>query len=89
MSGAVAGITGAAWVKRRAIEMREAITLASVLNLAKDGLIAAWQWVVLALARNGLLGGGTSGDQSEPPTVRTAVGTQRRHIASRPHNSHR
>jgi hypothetical protein len=89
VAGAVAGITGMSWLKRRATEMREAITPSSVLSLLGDLVVIAYRRALVGLSwLSGLVG---PTDRTEvvappPPTVRTAT---RRHIASRPHNSHR
>lgn len=89
VSGVIAGITGMAWVKRRAAEMREAITFESVMALVKDVVVASYQRVVLALARNGLFIGAHRDIDGTENTSRPPARPARRHIASRPHNSHR
>lgn len=90
VAGAVAGITGVSWVKRRAGEMRDALTLRSVLGTVKDLMVATWQRAVLVLARNGFFIGGSGQEADSIRSVTTTTeASARRHIASRPHRSHR
>jgi hypothetical protein len=89
VSGAVAGIAGMSWLKRRAAEMREAITPASVLALLKDAVISAYRWSLVAARRIPFLAGDDPAETTSPASSPSNNTTPRRHIASRPHNSHR
>ena len=89
VSGAVAGIAGVAWVKRRATEMREAITLASVLRSMRDLAVFLFQRIEVGFSSiRGYVGGEKIEETLSAPSA-VARPAQRRHIASRPHNSHR
>jgi len=88
VSGAVAGITGMAWLKRRAAEMRDAITFETVIRSLRDLAVHSFQRAGIGLS---WLRGYVSGEVS-PEVVQTTSAEARparRHIASRPHNSHR
>ena len=88
VAGAVTGIAGVSWVKRRATEMREAITLESVARLIRDSLVSAFRW-----ARDAVVTFGLSPDRNinggSPSGATVTERPPRRHIASRAHNSHR
>lgn len=88
VSGAVAGVTGMAWVKRRATEMREAITFETVIRSLRDLAVYSFRRAGIGLSwlRGYVTGEDSPGVVQDPPVESRPA---RRHIASRPHNSHR
>ena len=87
-SGAVAGVTGLSWAKRRAAEMREAVTVASVARALRDAVVRVYRSSRVFLAGQGLSVPGRTGNPAPGSAVADRPGA-RRHIATRPHNSHR
>jgi hypothetical protein len=85
--GAVSGVLGVAWARRKTDELREAITVESVARLVARSAVAAWrQFRVAVTGIVGLLDDDRE-DAAVPAT--TTSTTQRRHIAPQPRSTHR
>ena len=85
--GAVSGVLGVAWARRKTDELREAITVESVARLVTRTAVIAWrQFRVAVTGIVGLLDDDRK-DAAVPAT--TTSTTQRRHIAPQPRSTHR
>jgi hypothetical protein len=85
--GAVSGVLGVAWARRKTDELREAITVESVARLVARTAVIAWrQFRVAVTGIVGLLDDDRE-DAAVPAT--TTSTTQRRHIAPQPRSTHR
>jgi len=94
--GAVCGVLGVAWARRKTDELREAITVESVVRLVARTGLALWQRLSLLLVgvTTYVTGRGSAGETagSPAPAVTTSTTTstaQRRHIAPQPRSTHR
>jgi hypothetical protein len=86
--GAVCGVLGVAWARRKTDELREAITVESVARLAARTALAAWRQ--LRVAVTGIVGLVDDDDRGDAPVpASTTSTTQRRHIAPQPRSTHR
>ena len=94
--GAVCGVLGVAWARRKTDELREAVTVGSVARLGARTAVALWQRLSLLLVgvttyvtgRGGAVG--ATGAPAPAATTSTATSTvQRRHIAPQPRSTHR
>lgn len=88
--GAVCGVLGVAWARRRANEIREAITVESVARLGARTAVIVWHRLVVAVSYlTGLVAPG-DGQPADVPSPSTSTSTtQRRHIAPQPRSTHR
>ncbi len=90
--GAVCGVLGVAWARRKTDELREAITVESVARLGARTAVALWQRLSIFLVgvATYVTGRRDTGDGPVAPApVTTTSTTQRRHIAPQPRNTHR
>jgi hypothetical protein len=87
--GAVSGILGLAWVKRRAREITGSLTPGSVLGLVRNLLTIAYHRALVAVAYlDGFVRGGAP--EHDPVARSSRVdAVPRRHIATARRNSHR
>ena len=85
--GAVSGVLGVAWARRKTDELREAITVESVARLVARTAVATWRQFRVAVT--GIVG--LLDDDREDAVVpaTTTSTTQRRHIAPQPRSTHR
>ncbi|MFZ9392324.1 MAG: hypothetical protein ACO28P_00075 [Ilumatobacteraceae bacterium] len=88
--GAVCGVLGVEWARRRANEIREAITVESVARLGARTAVIVWHRLVAAVSYlTGLVAPG-DGQPTDVPVPSTSTSTtQRRHIAPQPRSTHR
>ncbi len=88
--GAVCGVLGVEWARRRANEIREAITVESVARLGARIAVIVWHRLVAAVSYlTGLVAPG-DGQPADVPSPSTSTSTtQRRHIAPQPRSTHR
>lgn len=97
--GAVCGVLGVSWVRRKTDELREAVTVESIARLGARTAVALWQrlTVLLAGVTGYVTGGHTPGDgpgTSAPATTASTTTSattstgQRRHIAPQPRSTH-
>lgn len=88
--GAVCGVLGVEWARRRANEIREAITVESVARLGAQIAVATWRHLVIAMSYLTGLVAPEDGQPSDVPAPSTSTSTtQRRHIAPQPRSTHR
>lgn len=88
LSGAVAGVAGVSWAKRRASDLRDAVTFESSVALAGDLLKILWRRARVAFAYVAGLSKNAGHRQAAPAAAPAAPPAVRRHIATRPHNAH-
>ncbi|MFZ9444855.1 MAG: hypothetical protein ACO277_01735 [Ilumatobacteraceae bacterium] len=88
--GAVCGVLGVEWARRRANEIREAITVESVARLGARTAVIVWHRLVATVSYlTGLVAPG-DGQPADVPSPSTSTSTtQRRHIAPQPRSTHR
>lgn len=88
--GAVCGVLGVAWARRKTDELREAITVESVARLGARTAVALWQRLTIFLVgvTTYVTGRRGTGDEPDVPATTTST-TQRRHIAPQPRSTHR
>jgi len=90
--GAVSGVLGVAWARRKTDELREAITVESVARLGARTAVALWQRLSIFLVgvTTYVTGGRGHVDEADVPAPATTTSTtQRRHIAPQPRSTHR
>jgi hypothetical protein len=90
--GAISGVLGVAWARRKTDELREAITVESVARLGARTAVALWQRLSIFLVGVTTYVTGRRGPVDEtdvPARATTTSTTQRRHIAPQPRSTHR
>lgn len=89
VSGAVSGIVGVAWLKRRARDVRGSLSAGSLLALSRNLLTIAYHRGLVLLAYvDGLVRGAPKDDNPGGIAAQQAVRHERRHIATPRRNSH-